>query len=111
MKINIKATNLELNEKSKDFIQEKMDMLDKYLGSITPTNCDVEVALTTRHHEKGDIYKAEINLQLPGEMLRVEKEEDELRKAVEKAKDHMVRSITKHKEKKIDKKREGIKEE
>ncbi len=106
MKLNIKATKVELTPKIKDFIQEKADMLDKYLGSITPTNCDFEIA-QDKAQQNGDIYRAELNIAVPGELLRVEKTESDIFKAIDKVKDHMARSITKYKEKKMDKKRQG----
>lgn len=106
MKINIKATKIELTDSIRDYVQEKMDMLDKYLGNIQVVNCDVEVAKDTNHHQKGDVYRAEVNLQVPGELLRIEKVEADLYKAIEKVKDHMAQSIVKYKEKRIDKKRQ-----
>ena len=109
MKIKIKATKLDLTEEIKDYVQEKMDMLERYLGNITPTNCDVEVAVAVGDQNKGKIYRCEVNLFVPGELLRVEKTEKELFKAIDKVKDHMQRSIKRYKEKRIDKKRKSEK--
>ena len=110
MKINIKATKMDLTPAIRNYVQEKIDMLEKYLGEIKVMNCDVEVGLTSHHHTKGEIYRAEINLVLPGELLRVEKTEKDLYKAIDKVKDHLARSIRRYKEKKIDghRKVEGI---
>ncbi|HNW55748.1 MAG TPA: ribosome-associated translation inhibitor RaiA [bacterium] len=99
MKTNIKANNFELTAALTDYVDKKMSMLDKYLGDIQVTACDVEVELMSRHHSKGDIFRAEINLELPGELLRVEKTEEDLYKAIEKVKDHMAQMIVKYKEK------------
>ncbi|PIR58314.1 MAG: ribosomal subunit interface protein [Parcubacteria group bacterium CG10_big_fil_rev_8_21_14_0_10_35_15] len=99
MKINIKSTNLELTEAIRDYVQEKMDMLDKYLGNIDVINCDFEVALTTNHHLKGEIYRAEANIEVPGSLLRIDKTEKNLYKAIDKVKDHLAQMIVKHKEK------------
>ncbi|MCK5357284.1 MAG: ribosome-associated translation inhibitor RaiA [Elusimicrobiales bacterium] len=105
MQINIKATNIELTPEIKDYVQEKMDMLDKYLGSVTATNCDVEIAMAVGDQNKGKIFRCEVNLTVPHELLRVEKTEKELFKAIDKVKDHLARSIRRYKEKRIDKKR------
>ena len=107
MQINIKATNIDLTEKIKDYIQEKMDMLEKYLGNIDVIRVNFEVEMTTRHHTKGEIYRAEANLVVPGDILRVEKTEKDLFKAIDKVKDHLMRSIRRHKEKRIDRRRRG----
>jgi len=106
MQLNIKASNLELTEKIKNYIQLKVDMLEKFLGNIQALNADFEVELTTKHHLKGKIYYAEMNLEVPGELLRVEKTEKDLFKAIDKVKDHMVLVIKKYKEKKVERKRQ-----
>ena len=107
MQVKIKATKIELSDKIKNYIEEKMDTLDKYLGNVVVTNCDFEVAQEAGVQNKGKIYRAELNLSVPGDLLRVEKQEADLFKAIDKVKDHMVRSITRYKEKKLDKKRKG----
>jgi len=53
----------------------------------------------------GKIYRCEVNLELPGTLLRVEKTEKELFKAIDKVKDHLSVMIKRHKEKQIDRKR------
>jgi putative sigma-54 modulation protein len=107
MQINIKATKMKLTPAIRDYVQKKMDMLEKYLGNFKVLHCEVEIGMAVGSHQSGDIYRAEINLELPGELLRVEKEEEDLYKAIDKVKDHMSRSIKKYKEKKMDKKKKG----
>lgn len=102
MKINIKSTKIELTDAIKDYVQEKMDMLEKNLGSIKVLNCDVEVGMTSNHHNKGEIYRTEVNLSLPGELLRIEKTEEDLYRAIDNVKDHLTMAIKKYKDKKID---------
>jgi len=101
MKLNIKATKIELAPVIRNYIQEKMDMLEKYLGGIKPTHCDVEVGLSIGGQTSGEIYRCEVNLSIPGKLLRVEKTEKELFKAIDKVKDHLETMIKRHKEKKI----------
>lgn len=105
MNINIKSTKIKLIPEIKDYIQKKMDTLDKYLGSMKVMQARFEVEKTTEHHQKGEIFRAELNLSLPGKLLRVEKTEKEILKAVDKVRDHMEVIIKRFKEKKIDKKR------
>jgi putative sigma-54 modulation protein len=99
MKLNIKATNLELTQAIRDYVQEKMDMLDKYTGSMDVINCDFEVDQTTKGKTKGQIFRAEVNLTVPGTLLRIEKTEKNLYKAIDKVKDHLAQMIVKYKEK------------
>jgi len=105
MKINIKATKLELTKAIRDYFQEKMNMLEKYLGEVKVINCDVEIEKAVGGQHKGEIFRAEVNLQVPREILRVEKTEKDLYKAIDKVKDHLELIIKKYKEKSLDKKR------
>lgn len=107
MKVDIKGTKIKLTPAIKDYIQEKMDMLEKYLGETQVINAHFEVELTTKHHNKGEVFRAEANLTLAGDFVRVEKTEEDLYKAIDKVKDHLAEVIKKHKEKKVDKKRRG----
>ncbi len=107
MKTNIKATNIKLSPNIKEYINEKMNMLDKYLGNIQVLNCDVEISMASSSRKDGKIYRAEVNLSVPRDLLRVEKKEKDLYKAIDKVKDHLQRSIKRYKEKLIDKKRKS----
>lgn len=102
MKIKIKATKLELTEAIADYCQKKMDMLEKYLGNIEVLNCDVEIAKAVGGQHKGEIFRAEVNLEVPRQILRVEKTEKDLYKAIDKVKDHLELVIKKYKEKSAD---------
>lgn len=105
MQINLKATKISLTPEIKDYVQKKMDMLEKYLGEIKVTNCHFEVEQITKHHQKGEIFRAEANLEIPGKLLRIEKTEDEIFKAIDEVKDHLAEIIKERKEKMIDRRR------
>lgn len=105
MNLNIKATNLELMPEIKEYVQLKMDMLDKYLGKLKVISARVEIGKTTNHHLKGEIYRAEANLAVAGDLLRVEKTEKDVFKAIDKVKDHLELVIKKYKDKKIGRKK------
>jgi ribosomal subunit interface protein len=78
-----------------------MNMLEKYLGDVSVIHCDFEVELTTSDQNSGDIYRAEVNMDVPGELLRVDKTEQDLYKAIDKVKDHLEMIIKKYKGKKL----------
>jgi putative sigma-54 modulation protein len=99
MKLRIKATKLELTDAIRDYIQEKMDMSEKYLGDTPVTNCDFEVERIIGGQNKGEVFRAEVNLEVPHELLRVEKSEADLYKAIDKVKDHLDEVIVRYKEK------------
>jgi putative sigma-54 modulation protein len=105
MKINLKATRLELTDAIYDYVQTKIDMLEKYLGDTVVINCDVELEKAVGGQHKGEIFRAEVNLQIPKEILRVEKTEADLYKAIDKVKDHLEEMIISHREKQRDQRR------
>ncbi len=105
MQLNLKSTRLEMTPALSDYIQLKMDMLDKYLGDVKVLNCDFEIEKAVGDQNKGKIFRAEVNLQVPREILRVDKTEADMYKAIDKVKDHLVLLIKKYKEKLRDKKR------
>lgn len=102
----LKATNLELTPAIKAYIEKKLEMVDKYLGKQDVISCHFEVELVTRHHQKGEIFRAEINLTLPHSLLRVERTAEDLYKAIDKTKDHLVELIKRSKEKRLAKRRQ-----
>ena len=99
MKMTLRSSKMEMTEAISSYAQEKMDMLDKFLGDMQVLNCDMELEKSVGSQNKGEIFRAEVNLEIPGELLRVEKTEDDLYKAIDKVKDHMEEVIISYKEK------------
>ncbi len=96
----IKATGTELTDAIRSHVEKKVAALEKYYHQITGVSA--EVAVTTHHHHKGKIFRAELNVEVPGKLLRVEKTADDLYKAIDKAKEHMALMLKDFKEKKRD---------
>ncbi len=98
MQIDIKGTNLELTESIKDYVNEKIGSLEKFYNGILVAR--VDVGLTTKHHQKGKIFRAEVNLEVPQQhIIRAEAEREDLYMAINEVKDELQRQIKKYKEK------------
>jgi putative sigma-54 modulation protein len=95
MTINIIHHNIELTPASKEYTEEKMRSVLKYFDSIT--HMDVEVGIKNLHQQKGKIYECKAIVQIGGEVLKMEKEADDLYKAIDKVKDHLRVELTKYK--------------
>ena len=95
--INIKATNMALTESTKKYVTEKVNMLSK----LIPTSGDVgvitnvEVGKITRGQLHGDIFRAEINLEISGKFYRSVTEKDDLYAAIDEMKDDMMMILRK----------------
>ena len=64
---------------------------------------DVEVAKTTQHHNKGNVFYAEANLQIPNApLLRIEETNEDLHMAIVKVKDRLKNELSKLKDKLAD---------
>ena len=109
MKINIKATNIDLTLSLSQYIEDKIGELDKFIKVFDASSVDawVEIGKTTRHHKKGDICRAEVQIRLPGRGLRVEASEWDLRVSIDKVKDELQRELKKYKEKQFTKYKKG----
>lgn len=97
MTINIHGTGIELTDAIRAYAEEKIAPLEKFFDNIQQINIDL--GRTTHHHHKGEVFYVEVNIHVPGHMLRVVKEEPDLYKAIDKVKDHMKVEIESMKEK------------
>ena len=111
MNIIIKGTNLELHNDLKEYVNEKIGGLKKFIENENMDSSSVivrvELAKTTRHHQHGDIYKAEVNLQLPGKTIRAVEESDDIYKSIDSVKDELREMINSYKRERITKTRRG----
>ena len=56
----------------------------------------VEIARTTRHHHKGDVFRAEANVALPGKMIRAEQATKDMRTAIDRVRNTLRLEIAKY---------------
>ncbi len=103
MKIIIKGTNIKLSPSIKQYIEEKIGGLEKFLRKYNPqlVEARVEVGKITRGQRRGDIFRAEVNLSINGQLIRVEKTEESLMAAIDLAKDELRREIRQNKDKRM----------
>ncbi|MBI5079445.1 ribosome-associated translation inhibitor RaiA [Candidatus Wolfebacteria bacterium] len=104
MNINIKATKLDLTPAIKEYVEIKIGSIDKFLKKFeikSEIEVFVEIARTTKHHHKGDIFYAEANLRVGKILLRAEDTDWDIRVAIDKVKNRLEQEIKKYKEKKI----------
>ncbi len=87
MTTTITAKQIELTPAIRQYAEEKMGTLLKYLDSIR--HIDVELGRDTNRHQKGDVYVCKANVQIGSKVMQVEREEDDLYKAIDKVRDHL----------------------
>lgn len=102
MNLSIKVTNIELTDSTKDYIEKRLQPLEKFLKTKTDHSLMyVEVAKTTNHHNKGDIYKAEVNLAVGGKTFYALCEDQDLLPAIDAVKEDMERQLVANKDRSV----------
>jgi len=95
----IKFTNIKPDEALKEYTEMRLEKVKHLAENIQDEIiCRVEFALRTKHRQ-GDIFMAEIQLRIAGADLRVVREKDDLRAAIDEARDELLEEIKKTKKK------------
>jgi len=95
---NIKATNMELTPAISDYINKKIEMLEKFVDpNDTSVSANIEVGKTTEHHQQGDVFRAEINFSIGGKQFRAVSETEDLYAAIDEMKDDLAKSLLSNK--------------
>ena len=103
MRIMVHAKNIELTPSIEVWVDKKMDTISKlFKPSDQLAEARIEIGRPSKHHQKGQVYYAEINLRIGGELLRATVEHVDLRTAVDFARDEIERQIKKFKSKRRD---------
>ncbi|MCX6738302.1 MAG: HPF/RaiA family ribosome-associated protein [Candidatus Parcubacteria bacterium] len=111
MKVNIKTTNIELDEALVVWVNDRIGELDRILGAFGPESVStgekekveafVEIGKISKHHLKGDVFRAEVQLILPKKSLRAVARDNDLRVAINIAKEEIQGEIKKYKGKRV----------
>ncbi|MFH1631515.1 MAG: ribosome-associated translation inhibitor RaiA [bacterium] len=95
----IQASNIELSKPIEDYVEEKLKAVAKLTEKFEPCDIRVEVGKTTNGQLKGDIWQCELNLTIPGVMLRSQAIKDDLYAAIDEAVGELRRQVKNYKEK------------
>ncbi|MDD5569471.1 MAG: HPF/RaiA family ribosome-associated protein [Candidatus Pacebacteria bacterium] len=100
MEVIIKTKGLSIKSCPTEFIEEKLKGLEKLMPQNIGEKIEVEVGKVSAHHNKGNIYRAEIYVEMPkGALLRAVSEKENIRTAVLDAKKEFEIQLKKYKEK------------
>lgn len=72
--------NLEITESLQEYLNTRLDTLYKLANEVI--SCRVDISRDT-HHNKGDIFRVEINFNIPGKLLRVVETKPDTREAID----------------------------
>ncbi len=99
MKINTKATSLSITPAISDYLDKRLSKIENIIGDDTTTICDVEIARTTAHHHKGEIFRAEVHITSKHHDVYASSDKEDLYMAIDDAVDEASRSLTSRRKK------------
>lgn len=94
MQINISGHHVEVTQALKDYVESKVDKLERHFDNIS----NIQVTLTVEKQ----IQKAEATLHAAGIELHANAENDDMYTAIDQMSDKLDRQLVKHKEKTVD---------
>lgn len=95
MKVNVQAVNFTVDRKLVDFVQERLDRLEKYYDKIVSSEVFLKVEKTSDKENKF----VEIRINVPGDDFLVKKQCKTFEEAVELSAESLERLLVKRKEK------------
>lgn len=94
MQINIKATNIDLTHEIKDYVNEKINSLQKFLPAGKGVNIFIEIGKDSNHHQNGpDVFLAEARFNIDGKDFYIKDRAGELFSAIDLVKDETLRQV------------------
>ena len=100
MKLIIKTTNFTLTPDIKEYLEKKIQSVDKFLkkknSDSDSIEARIEIGLPSQHHHSGNIYYVEINISLPGRLIRSTSQKDDIKTAIVDVKKKIQREIKKY---------------
>jgi len=107
MNKNIKTTNITLTQAISDYTDSRLSKAEKLLVNDESVKFDIELAKTTGHHNKGDIFRAEVHIVGSNKNIYASSEKEDLYAAIDEVSDEVVREITSNKKRHIALVRQG----
>lgn len=100
MRLDIKGTEITLTPSLREYIFSQLEPLSRFVKRYEENGeirVFVEIACTTRHHLKGDVFYAEATVGLPEKTIRAEATHEDARDAVDALKDILKKELEKYK--------------
>lgn len=98
MKLPFKTTNFKLTESVANFLSQRMENMERLLEKIGGMMSGwIEIGRTTRHHKKGEVYRAEAQIKLKKQSIRAEGTSSTIFGAITEMKERLKRELSKYK--------------
>ncbi|NHN25360.1 ribosome-associated translation inhibitor RaiA [Flavobacterium jejuense] len=95
MKVNVQAVNFNVDKKLINFVQERLDKLEKYFDKVISSDVFLKLENTSDKENK----TVEVKIHVPGEEFVVKKTCKTFEEAVDISEESLERILIKYKEK------------
>lgn len=96
--INIKSKNFNMTPQIEEYITSKISSVEKFLQMSREENVLVEFEVEqSKHHKKGEVYRAEANLSVRGKLFRGDSTRYDVKTAIDNVKDQLEKQIRRSK--------------
>jgi len=102
MQIQIYSKNVVITDPLKVYLEERLAKIDH--PGLEVISCRADIS-RDQHHHKGDIFRVEINLNIPKKNFRVVEFKPDAREAIDLVVDKLTRQLRDFKDKKISSRR------
>ncbi len=100
MRTNLKASGVELTPEIRNYLNRRLESIQKFLPESSDASADLELGRATKHHT-GEVFRVEINLRVIGKVFHAVAEGFDLYEAIDRMKDEIARELTSFKEKRL----------
>ncbi len=98
MQLTIKAKNLEVSESLKNYVDEKIGKLDRYLPNIDEARVELIVASTKSSQDRQVV---QVTMRSNGTILRAEEHSADMFAAIDAVQDKLERKLKRFKERRV----------
>jgi len=96
MQLIVQGKNIQVTDRLREYVETKVDRLDRYLPAITDARMELAIEQTRKH---GDRQIAQLTIHSKGMMLRAEERSGDILPSVDMVMDKMKRQIDRYKSK------------
>lgn len=97
MDTRIKTTDYEMPLETSEYLQSRLDAIEKLLSDAKNARTEVEVGRAVGHSQQGNVWKAEFVVQQGGERLVATATAESVNAAIDAAKDDLMQQLRKSK--------------
>lgn len=101
MNIIVKATHIGLTPSIQEYVESRLQFINKFISSEDNISIEVDLHKTTNHHKQGDIFRAEISSRYKGNYYRSVISAPDLYIAIDQAAEQFQKEFATKKSKRI----------